>query len=65
MELKQYIKLTAKTEVKSKPKNRQLSKAKQNYLEAQKTINQELKETAIRFESNFLPILNTGALILT
>ncbi|UGQ31753.1 hypothetical protein [Acinetobacter calcoaceticus] len=44
MDSKQYIKLTGKTEVKSKPKNRPLSKAKQNYLEAQETLNQELKE---------------------
>ncbi|MFV5406542.1 hypothetical protein VXQ92_17900, partial [Acinetobacter sp. 228] len=45
-----------KKERKPKPKSTPLPKAKQNYLEAEATLKEELIELAIGFESKFQPI---------
>lgn len=51
-----YKYLTKKGEVKRKPRNTPLPKAKQNYLEAFETLKEELADHAIGFESKFQPI---------
>lgn len=56
MEASKYFKLTGKRPQKSKPKSTPLPKAKQNYLEAEATLKEELTELAIGFESKFQPI---------
>jgi len=48
--------LTRKKERKPKPKSTPLPKAKQNYLEAEATLKEELTDLAIGFESKFQPI---------
>ncbi|WP_284085907.1 hypothetical protein [Acinetobacter pittii] len=56
MDPKKYYMLTRKKERKPKPKSTPLPKAKQNYLEAEATLKEELIELAIGFESKFQPI---------
>lgn len=56
MDTSKYFELTRKLERKTKPRNTPLSKAKQNYLEAYKTLKEELADHAIGFESKFQPI---------
>lgn len=56
MDPKKYFMLTRKKERKPKPKSTPLPKAKQNYLEAEATLTEELTELAIGFESKFQPI---------
>ncbi|MEX7542266.1 hypothetical protein AB0862_031770, partial [Acinetobacter baumannii] len=48
--------LTRKKEPKTKPKSRPLPKATQKYLEAEATLQEELTDLAIGFESKFQPI---------
>ncbi len=56
MDPKKYFILTRKKERKPKPKSTPLPKAKQNYLEAEATLKEELTDLAIGFESKFQPI---------
>ncbi|MBF6762514.1 hypothetical protein FY524_08850 [Acinetobacter baumannii] len=56
MDGKEYFMLTRKKERKPKPKSTPLPKAKQNYLEAEATLKEELTDLAIGFESKFQPI---------
>lgn len=56
MEADQYLQLTRKRQLKTKPRNTPLPKAKQNYLEAFETLKEELQDLAIGFESKFQPI---------
>ncbi|WP_202745216.1 hypothetical protein [Acinetobacter pittii] len=56
MEASKYFKLTGKRPQKSKPKYKPLPKAKQNYLEAEATLKEELTDLAIGFERKFQPI---------
>ncbi|EKU67875.1 hypothetical protein [Acinetobacter pittii] len=56
MDPKKYFMLTRKKESKPKPKSTPLPKAKQNYLEAEATLKEELTDLAIGFESKFQPI---------
>lgn len=56
MEASKYFKLTGRRPQKSKPKSTPLPKAKQNYLEAEATLKEELTDLAIGFESKFQPI---------
>ncbi|WP_312049207.1 hypothetical protein [Acinetobacter courvalinii] len=56
MDTSKYFELTSKRERKTKPRNMPLPKAKQNYLEAEATLLEELKDHAIGFESKFQPI---------
>ena len=56
MDPKKYFMLTRKKERKPKPKSTPLPKAKQNYLEAEATLKEELTDLAIGFESKFQPI---------
>ncbi|MFW1975645.1 hypothetical protein ACG914_07355, partial [Acinetobacter baumannii] len=56
MDPKKYYMLTRKKERKPKPKSTPLPKAKQNYLEAEATLKEELEDLAIGFESKFQPI---------
>ncbi|MFA3631001.1 hypothetical protein KWF26_16875 [Acinetobacter baumannii] len=56
MNPKKYYMLTRKKERKPKLKSTPLPKAKQNYLEAEATLKEELIELAIGFESKFQPI---------
>ena len=56
MEADQYLELTRKRQLKTKPRNTPLPKAKQNYLEAFETLKEELQDLAIGFESKFQPI---------
>jgi very-short-patch-repair endonuclease len=56
MEASKYFKLTGKRPQKSKSKSTPLPKAKQNYLEAEATLKEELTDLAIGFESKFQPI---------
>jgi len=53
MEVKKYFWLTRKKEPKTKPKSRPLPKAKQNYLEAEETLFQELEEHRIGYRRKF------------
>ncbi|MBC6804402.1 hypothetical protein [Acinetobacter baumannii] len=56
MDDKEYFWLTRKKEPKTKPKSRPLPKATQKYLEAEATLQEELTDLAIGFESKFQPI---------
>lgn len=56
MEINQYTTLTDKKLVKTKPRTRPLPKAKQNYLEAEETLHQELSDLLIGHERKFQPI---------
>lgn len=56
MDPKKYFLFTRKKERKPKPKSTPLPKAKQNYLEAEATLKEELTDLAIGFESKFQPI---------
>lgn len=56
MEIDKYYQSTRKRPQKTKPRNTPLPKAKQNYLEAEATLLEELKDHAIGFESKFQPI---------
>lgn len=56
MEADRYFQLKRKRAPKTKPRNMPLPKAKQNYLEAEATLLEELKDHAIGFESKFQPI---------
>ncbi|WP_151828161.1 hypothetical protein [Acinetobacter oleivorans] len=51
--MNQYISLTKKKPIKSKPRIRPLPKAKQNYLEAEEALFQELKEHGIGYRRKF------------
>ncbi|MCG9515155.1 hypothetical protein MCL26_08540 [Acinetobacter pittii] len=53
MDCKDYFWLTRKKEPKTKPKSRPLPKAKQNYLEAEETLFQELEEHRIGYRRKF------------
>lgn len=53
MEVKEYFWLTRKKEPKTKPKSRPLPKAKQNYLEAEEVLFQELEEHRIGYRRKF------------
>jgi len=53
MEVKEYFWLTRKKEPKTKPKSRPLPKAKQNYLEAEAVLFQELEEHRIGYRRKF------------
>ncbi|EOQ68863.1 hypothetical protein [Acinetobacter pittii] len=53
MDCKDYFWLTRKKEPKTKPKSRPLPKAKQNYLEAEETLFQELEENLIGYRRKF------------
>lgn len=53
MDLNKYFWLTRKKEPKTKPKSRPLPKAKQNYLEAEETLFQELEEHLIGYRRKF------------
>lgn len=50
---KEYFWLTRKKEPKTKPKSRPLPKTKQNYLEAEETLFQELEEHRIGYRRKF------------
>lgn len=56
MEINQYTTLTNKKIVKAKPRTRPLPKAKQDYLEAEETLHQELSDLLIGYERKFQPI---------
>lgn len=56
MEINQYTCLTKKKPIKTKPRTRPLPKAKQNYLEADETLHQELSDLLIGYERKFQPI---------
>ena len=49
----QYTKLTKKSEIKRKPKNKPLPKATQKYLEAEETLFLELEENNIGYRRKF------------
>jgi len=53
MEINQYNSLTKKKPIKLKPRTRPLPKAKQNYLEAEETLFQELEEHRIGYRRKF------------
>jgi len=53
MDVKDYFWLTRKKESRTKPKSRPLPKAKQNYLEAEETLFQELEEHLIGYRRKF------------
>ncbi|EFF82126.1 hypothetical protein HMP0015_2408 [Acinetobacter haemolyticus ATCC 19194] len=53
MDIDKYFKLTRKRAPKTKPKSRPLPKAKQNYLEAEETLFQELEENRIGYRRKF------------
>jgi very-short-patch-repair endonuclease len=53
MEVKEYFWLTRKKKPKTKPKSRPLPKAKQNYLEAEEVLFQELEEHRIGYRRKF------------
>ena len=53
MDDKDYFWLTRKKEPKTKPKSRPLPKAKQNYLEAEEALFQELEEHRIGYRRKF------------
>jgi len=53
MDEKDYFWLTRKKEPKTKPKSRPLPKAKQNYLEAEETLFQELEEHRVGYRRKF------------
>ncbi|WP_151963631.1 hypothetical protein [Acinetobacter oleivorans] len=53
MDDKDYFWLTRKKEPRTKPKSRPLPKAKQNYLEAEETLFQELEEYLIGYRRKF------------
>lgn len=53
MDDKEYFWLTRKKEPKTKPKSRPLPKAKQNYLEAEETLFQELEEYRVGYRRKF------------
>lgn len=53
MDYKDYFWLTRKKEPRTKPKSRPLPKAKQNYLEAEETLFQELEEYLIGYRRKF------------
>jgi very-short-patch-repair endonuclease len=55
MEINQYTNLTKKKPNKNKPRTRPLPKAKQNYLEAEETLHQELSNLLIGYERKFQP----------
>lgn len=56
MEIYQYTSITKKKPIKTKPRTRPLPKAKQNYLEAEETLHQELSDLLIGYERKFQPI---------
>ncbi|MRT38764.1 hypothetical protein GJV03_16470 [Acinetobacter sp. RIT698] len=56
MEINQYFNLTKKYPIKTKPRTRPLPKAKQNYLEADETLHQELSDLLIGYERKLQPI---------
>jgi very-short-patch-repair endonuclease len=56
MEADQYFNSQENANIKTKPRNTPLPKAKQNYLEAFETLKEELQDLAIGFESKFQPI---------
>lgn len=56
MEINQYTTLTKKRPIKTKPRTKPLPKAKQNYLEADETLHQELSDFLIGYERKFQPI---------
>jgi very-short-patch-repair endonuclease len=53
MDIKDYFWLTRKKEPKAKLKSRPLPKAKQNYLEAEETLFQELEEHRVGYRRKF------------
>jgi len=53
MEINQYNSLTKKKPIKSKPRTRPLPKAKQNYLETEEILFQELEEHRIGYRRKF------------
>lgn len=53
MEINQYINLTKKQSINSKPRTRPLPKATQKYLEAEETLFQELEESLIGYRRKF------------
>lgn len=56
MEINQYTSLTKKKPIKTKPRTRPLPKAKQDYLEVEETLHQELSDLLIGYERKFQPI---------
>lgn len=56
MKINQYTSLTKKNPIKTKPRTRPLPKAKQDYLEAEETLHQELSDLLIGYERKFQPI---------
>lgn len=56
MEINQYTTLTKKKPIKTKPRTRPLPKAKQDYLEAEETLHQELSDLLIGYERKYQPI---------
>ncbi|WP_353166098.1 hypothetical protein [Acinetobacter sp.] len=53
MEINQYIRLTQKKPIKTKPRTRPLPKATEKYLEAEETLFQELGESLIGYRRKF------------
>ena len=53
MEADQYLQLTRKRQLKTKPRNKPLPKAKQNYLEAEEALFQELEEYRIGYRRKY------------
>ncbi len=53
MEADQYLQLTRKRQLKTKPRNTPLPKAKQNYLEAFENFEQTLRVFEIKYETLF------------
>ncbi|MCU4608197.1 MULTISPECIES: hypothetical protein [Acinetobacter] len=53
MDNREYFWLTRKKEPKTKPRTKPLPKAKQNYLEAEETLFQELEENLIGYRRKF------------
>ena len=53
MEAEQYFELTSKCQLKAKPRNTPLPKAKQNYLEAFENFEQALQVFEIKYEKLF------------
>ncbi|MDO6646524.1 hypothetical protein [Acinetobacter guillouiae] len=56
MEVNQYTSFTQKKPITKKPRTKPLPKAKQNYLEADETLHQELSDLLIGYERKFQPI---------
>lgn len=53
MDTSKYFELTRKRDHKNKPRNTPLPKAKQNYLEAEEALFQELEESRIGYRRKF------------